>query len=311
VRGIGHELPLGAHRLLQLVEGRVEGAGEAAELVVAALREPAPDVAIARHRFGPLGEAAHRGERGARDQGPEPGRECDARERERGEDRGERAEHAVDLVERAGHLDGLARLDRLGEHAQVLAVHVAIGEEGTPLAARDGPHAVVNRQSGAALAARQVRLARGGDELHVALGAAEAAGRGRWKRAARGAAAARSGPLVVAAVRIARVPVARGRRAARRRAAAEAPARAPGVAPREVLDRRGAVAERVVDLAAHLRPHRHVRRDRRKRHRHGHRDGRRQRQAPPDGHGSRRMYPTPRTVWSSSLAPTSDSFLRR
>jgi hypothetical protein len=89
VRRVGHELPLRGDGLLELVEGRVERAGEAAELVVAALGQAAAHVAVARDGLGPLGEAADGGERSARNDRAEPGRQRDPDQREGGEDRGE------------------------------------------------------------------------------------------------------------------------------------------------------------------------------------------------------------------------------
>jgi hypothetical protein len=59
----------------------------------------------------------------------------------------------------------------------VLAVDVAIREKAIRLPARDLPDPLVDRQRGAALAARGVRDPGRRDELHVALGAAEAARR--------------------------------------------------------------------------------------------------------------------------------------
>ena len=84
-------------------------------------------------------------------------------------------EHAVGVLERARHLDGADRAERRGEHAQVKAVDVAVGE--AAVRSRRWPSRSGlpgHGQRRAAGGAELDRVAVGAHELRVAAGAAEA-----------------------------------------------------------------------------------------------------------------------------------------
>ena len=76
----------------------VEAPGQAAELVRPLVRHAPGEIARLGHLLGRLGEAPHRGERGARDDEPEGRREPDAAERDEDQDRAQPVEEASTSV---------------------------------------------------------------------------------------------------------------------------------------------------------------------------------------------------------------------
>ena len=151
----------------------------------------------------------------------------------------------VDLVERSCDLDRAAGGHRRGDHAEVVPVDMLVLELRASRSLRDADRRRVDRQR-EVLVAWAWPAARA-NELHASLGAAEA--------------------------RLVAVRGLAGDRDAERLGALG-----------HLLDGAGTVAERRVDLAAKLCPHRHVGADGRKRDRD--RDSRRggERQAAPDRH---------------------------
>ena len=88
VARIGHQMALRLDRALERVEGRVEAAGQARELVAPGHRQALGDVETAGERLGPGREAGDRRERRARDQRAEQGRDRDADEADHEQDQG-------------------------------------------------------------------------------------------------------------------------------------------------------------------------------------------------------------------------------
>ncbi len=155
VRGVGHEPALRPLGLVQRAEHRVEGGGEARQLVAASGLDPAREVARACDVLGRLGQLGHRPHGVARRQTAEEGGEQDARDRDEAEAEPQIGERAVDLGERARHLEGQAGRGAAGEHPHVDAVDVLVGEELAAAAVGDGAHLVGVAQAALRLAAHR------------------------------------------------------------------------------------------------------------------------------------------------------------
>jgi hypothetical protein len=221
-----------------------------------------------------LGQALDRSERGPGHEPPEHEGEPDSEQEHAAEDQPQVRQHLVDLVERAGELDGAPARQGGRQHADVLAVHLRVPHRRAFLSARAPDVARLHRQPKLVRAAGQNRPAVT-EELHE-----------------------RHRPPNLEL----------GRRDPSR------PGEPPVVhRPGHVRDSLGARPQRTVYLTAQLTPHEHVGCRGREQHRDRDRAGRRQGESLPEGHyfSSRSTYPTPRTVWTSLGSRSSSSFRRR
>ena len=225
----------------------------------------------------------------------------------------------VDLGERQRHLDGPVPARAMDEHPKMVRAQSHVGEVATAAGARqrfDGP---VDGQLGR-LAGGQTHGAGRTDQLDVSLRTTEAAA----------ASVVEAQPLItVVTGEAAPAPVGRAPepgRGAEARPALESgrpllpiacsPGDGAGRDAGMYQQRMDESRERRVELPLELRARARVGRHRHRDDRDRHRDARRQAHAGFEAHadgptGSRRAYPTPRTVWMSGRAPASSSLRRR
>ena len=128
VARVRHQPALSFHRALERIERGVEAARKPRQLVVAAHLDPLGRVGVGGELLSTPREAGDRGERGARDDRPEPRAERDARGADHEQHEHDAVELPVDLVERAGHLDGPAAGQPGREHAQVDTFDVRVAD---------------------------------------------------------------------------------------------------------------------------------------------------------------------------------------
>ena len=150
VRGVGHELTLLAQRDLECAEHAVEGRREVRDLVAPGHRDPAGQIARARHVVHRLVEAAQGGKDGS----------ADERSQERGQDRrGDREadereararERRIDLVERTSDFQRVARAEGHGVDAPMNCRCRHVGPAIGALAVRDGEHLTCHELRGLA-----------------------------------------------------------------------------------------------------------------------------------------------------------------
>ena len=173
VRGVGDELSLRLRRRLERREHRVEGRGEARELVAPVLLDSPREVARLRHLLSGVGETAHRREHRARDDDAKRGGDGHADERDEEQPVADPRERAVHLVERSRDLQCVPPLERRRQHPHVRPLDMGIGEERLlPLPRRGVAVALGDRQLNG-LTDRADRLAVAGHDLQVASGATE------------------------------------------------------------------------------------------------------------------------------------------
>jgi hypothetical protein len=173
VARVGDEVALRLDRALQRVERGVEAAGQARELVVARRFDPLDRIRTAGDLLGPAREPLDRGERRARDERTQPGREGDAGGRDDREHDEDVTEGVIDLGERARDLQrSVARRQRAREHAQVRVPDPRAGERLAGARERDRPRLRGHRQAGRR-AFRTHDRAVAADDLRVALRPAE------------------------------------------------------------------------------------------------------------------------------------------
>ena len=146
MRRIGDELALGASRLLERGEHRVEARGEPAELVVTDNIDALGEVLRLAHALDGRGESSYRRERRSCDEQPEACGDHHAAGGDQQQKQPDAVERLVDLVERSRDLDRSARAVREREDAEVLPVDVDIAPERGGTLAGDGQHIVVNRE---------------------------------------------------------------------------------------------------------------------------------------------------------------------
>ncbi len=146
VRRVGDELALRPRRLFERAEHGVEARGEPAELVAPLRVDPLGQIAGLRHLLGRVGQPSHRRQRGSRDGQPKAGGDPDSADRDQDQEQPHPVERAVDLGQRAGDLHGRVPHVREGEHAEVRAPGVQVGEERVALALSDRDGRVAHRQ---------------------------------------------------------------------------------------------------------------------------------------------------------------------
>ena len=213
-----------------------------------AARVDAPaEVAGGLDVLGRLGQLGHRGDDAPRQQPAHAGGERGADGHERGEHEPQALQDVVGVLERARHLDRADDPERGGQHTQVQALDLVVGEAAAGLAVGRRERLPGHREGGAAGRTELDRVAVGPHELGVAAGAAEA-----------------------------------GRRRALARLAGRRPAAGAG---REALVEGGVAAQRVVDLSALLPAHRRVGDERREHERDAHDDRRHQGEPRAQRHG--------------------------
>ena len=246
VRRVGDQMALRHNRALERLQRRVERLRKPPQLVVGRGLEPAPEVGRRRDRLGLLRKSPHRPQGCPRHGAAEHRREHNTADGDAREQQQQAVQHAIGLAERPRHLDRAAAGKRCAQHPDVAAADVLVLDHHGSAAPRDVRHARIDRER--EILAGPEQPAAGGDELHDAPGASEPRVAAVWGRGRGGA--------------IARV-----------------------LDPRlEVLDLRGAVAERRVDLAAQLRPDGDVGADGGQRDCDRNRRGGRHRETPPDRH---------------------------
>ena len=194
MRGVRDQALLRLGRRVEPVEGGIEDARQAADLVVARLGEATRQVAGIRHCLGLSRECRDRPERtpGGEPAKRRPDHDPRARDNEQGD--AEPAECLLHLINRACELDGHTLRHRGGDPAKRHAPHLGIPEVGRGSTFRDGAIATGDRQlhaaergpSRASGTRPDVRRGRG-DDLGVHLRTAEAVASpelpGRWKGA--------------------------------------------------------------------------------------------------------------------------------
>ena len=134
-------------RLLERGEHRVEGNGEAPELVLAVRVHAAAQVLRRGDVLGGLRQPAGGHERGLRDAEAEQRRQPAAAERDGEQDPAQPVEHVVHLCQRTGDLEGEPRRPRRDDgDPYVRARDGGVPEKRAALAERDLHRALVHRQ---------------------------------------------------------------------------------------------------------------------------------------------------------------------
>ena len=111
------------------VEHGVEAAAPAARSRPPDGLDPPAEVLRRADVLGGLGQALERLHGRAGHQAAEQGRQRDAADDEQREDQAQARQQAVDFGQRLGELHGASAAERLGEDAQVDAVHAGVAEE--------------------------------------------------------------------------------------------------------------------------------------------------------------------------------------
>ena len=279
VRGVGDQLALGAARLGQRLEHRVEAARQRGQLVVADRLDAARQVVRGRHVARAAHQPAHRAHRAAADEAAEQRRQHHARQAHQREHRRQPPHRGVDGLERARGLQRLAVGEAPDVHAHVGARQLGVVEERLRLPLGDGDHARAGRQQ-RLLVRRRLDPPRARHDLGVAGLLAERRRRQQEQEPP---------PLLL------RIDLAPRRALLRLRRGRHAGAES---------------AQGVVDRVAQLGASRDIGGDRGQCD--GGRDGERgeQHQAAPVAHDPS-MKPTPRTVWISRGSPPSSVLRRR
>ncbi len=166
VRRVGDELALRAGRLLERAEHRVEARREPAELVVAGGLDALGQVAGGRDGLRRGRQPPHRGERGARDEKAERRGKRDAGRSDREQDRPDPVQRAVDVGERAHHLERRAWDVPHREHPDVDALDMSVANRLAASLGSDRAILVVDREGDGHAEDRQ-RAAVGVHELRV------------------------------------------------------------------------------------------------------------------------------------------------
>ena len=146
MRGVGDQVALGGHRLLERVERAVKAGRQAHQLGRAGLLQALGAVKGPGDLLGAPHEAPDRGQGAAAHQAPQGGGQQDPAAHQQTEREQQAVEHVVDLAQGAGHLDRGAVVGvGDGQHAQVRAAHRLVGQVATMAALGGAPGAGIDR----------------------------------------------------------------------------------------------------------------------------------------------------------------------